>query len=257
MNFRREKPKRDRQQVIFGRRPILEALEGGDTQFDKILLQQGTRGDYEKQVRGAARAANVLVQYVPRQKLDMLTNRQNHQGVVGYVALVRYYELADVLPGIYERGETPLVLLLDGITDTRNFGAIVRSAEICGVHAVVVPAKGGALITPDAVKTSAGAILKMNVCRARTLGGAVELLQNSGIKVLAAELSDRSVSLPELDLRQPVAIVLGAEGQGVNPELSRATDGSFKIPQVGETDSFNVSVAAGITLYEVLRQRGA
>lgn len=247
--------KAPKQQLIYGRHPVLDALDAG-TQFDKILLQQGTKGDFEKQIRGKARALGVPVQYVPRQKLDFLTKRQNHQGVLGYVALLTYYQLADVLPGIYERGETPLVLLLDGVTDTRNFGAIARSAEICGVHALVTPLKGGALITPDAVKTSAGALLKLNVCRERTLGGAVELLQNSGIRVHAAMLDDRSVSLPKLKLDEPTAIILGAEGKGVNRELAAAADGTFRIPQVGETDSFNVSVAAGIALYEVVRQRG-
>ena len=246
--------KDSKQQLVYGRHPILDALDAG-TQFDKILLQQGTRGDFEKQVRGKARVAGVPVQYVPRQKLDYLTNRQNHQGVLGFVALLRYYDLADVLPGIYERGEMPLIMLLDGVTDTRNFGAIARSAEICGVHALVTPLKGGAMITPDAIKTSAGALLKLNVCRERTLGGAVELLQQSGVRVYAAELSDKSVTLPELNLSEPVAIILGAEGKGVNRELAAQADGSFQIPQVGETDSFNVSVAAGITLYEAIRQR--
>ncbi len=169
--------------------------------------------------------------------------------------MVTYYKLEDVLPAIYEKSEVPLFLLLDGVTDVRNFGAIARSAEICGVHALVVPKKGSAQINSESLKTSAGALSKLMVCRENSLTTAIEILRLSGVHVVASDLqADKMVY--ELDLTNPLAIVIGSEGKGVSSAVLQKVDQQFIIPQKGTTDSFNVSVATGIILYEVMRQRG-
>lgn len=243
---------KDTSQIIYGRHPIVDAIQSGQT-IDKILLQQGTRGELEKEIRHLSKEFDIPVQYVPKEKLQQFT-KGNHQGIIAFVSMVQYFHLEDVLPGIFERSETPLILLLDGVTDIRNFGAIARSAEIAGVQTVVVPLKGSALINADAMKTSAGALAKIPVCRESSLAKAIEYLKLSGIQVFASDLQGEKM-IYELDFRQPVAIIIGSEGEGVNPALLREANELFKIPQVGTTDSFNVSVATGIILYETMRQR--
>jgi 23S rRNA (guanosine2251-2'-O)-methyltransferase len=238
--------------LIFGRHPVVDAIQAGAS-IDRIYLQQGTRGDFEKEIRILCKQNDVPLQYVPKERLNKMV-KGNHQGIVGYLSLLTYYRLEDVVPTIYEKGETPLILLLDGVTDVRNFGAIARSAEVCGVHALVVPKSGTALINADAIKTSAGALTRMTVCRENSLITAVELLQNSGIQVFASDLKGKKY-LFDLDLKVPVALVLGSEDEGVQLAILSKVTERFAIPQKGETDSFNVSVAAGIMLYEVLRQR--
>lgn len=238
--------------IIYGRHPVVDALQSGQT-IDKILLQQGTRGDFEKEIRHLSKVHGIPVQVVPKERLQKFTNG-NHQGIVAFVSLVQYFHLEDVLPGIFEKSETPLILLLDGVTDVRNFGAIARSAEIAGVQTIVVPLKGSALINAEAMKTSAGALAKIPVCRESSLAKAIEYLKLSGIQILASDLQAEKM-IYELDFRQPAAILIGSEGEGVNPALLREADELFKIPQIGTTDSFNVSVATGIILYEAMRQR--
>ncbi|MFN7116560.1 MAG: 23S rRNA (guanosine(2251)-2'-O)-methyltransferase RlmB [Saprospiraceae bacterium] len=243
---------KDNNNIIYGRHPIIDAIQSGQT-IDKILLQQGTRGDFEKEIRHLSKAYNIPVQVVPKEKLQQFT-KGNHQGIVGFVSLVQYFHLEDVLPGIFEKSETPLILLLDGVTDVRNFGAIARSAEVAGAQTIVVPLKGSALINAEAMKTSAGALAKIPVCRETSLAKAIEYLKLSGIQILASDLQATKM-IYELDFQQPTAIIIGSEGEGVNPALLREADALFKIPQVGTTDSFNVSVATGIILYEAMRQR--
>ena len=238
--------------IIYGRHPVIDALQSGTT-IEKLMLQQGIRGDFEKEIRNLSKALNIPVQVVPKEKLNRVV-RGNHQGIIGYLSLIDYYRLEDVLPQVYEHSETPLFLVLDGITDVRNLGAIARSAEICGAHALVVPRKGSALINADAMKTSAGALAKIRVCREASLVKAVEYLQLSGIKVLSSDLRAQK-KLHELDLKGPLAFVVGAEGEGVSKAIGEKADERFIIPQKGTTDSFNVSVATGIMLYEVLKQR--
>jgi 23S rRNA (guanosine2251-2'-O)-methyltransferase len=245
-------PVSEKNSLVFGRHPIVEALQSG-AHFDKIFLQQGTRGDFEKDIRRLCREHDVPLQYVPKEKMNKMV-KGNHQGIVGYLALLDYYRLEDVVPGIFEKGETPLLLLLDRVTDVRNLGAIARSAEICGVHALVVPKSGSALINADALKTSAGALTRLHVCRENSLVTAVEYLQNSGIQVFASDLKAEKYIF-DLDFTAPVALVVGSEDEGVHPSILSRVQHRFIIPQKGETDSFNVSVAAGIMLYEVLRQR--
>ncbi|MCB0522660.1 MAG: 23S rRNA (guanosine(2251)-2'-O)-methyltransferase RlmB [Lewinellaceae bacterium] len=237
---------------IYGRHPIFDAIESG-AQLDKVFLQLGTRGDLEKEVRRLCGIHDIPLQYVPKERLHKMVGG-NHQGLVAHISIIPYYRLEDVVPGIYEKGEIPILLLLDRVTDVRNFGAIARSAEVCGAHALVVPRTESALITADAIKTSAGALTRINVCREKSLVTAIEFLQNSGIQVFASDLKAEPY-LFDLDLSVPVAMVVGAEDEGVHPSLLSRSDQRFRIPQQGGTDSLNVSVAAGIMLYEVLRQR--
>lgn len=239
-------------EVIFGRHPVLDAVRAG-LSVDKIILQQGVRGEFEKEVRQLCKAEGIPMVVVPKERMGKWT-RGNHQGVVALISAISFYRLEQVLPSVFERGETPLFLILDGITDVRNFGAIARTAEVCGAHGLVVPRKQTAWINAEAMKTSAGALAHLPVCREPGLGEAVELLQQSGIQVLASDLRAEKY-LFDLDLRLPVAMILGAEGEGISPALRTAASEVFVIPQRGITDSLNVSVAAGMMLYEAMRQR--
>jgi 23S rRNA (guanosine2251-2'-O)-methyltransferase len=174
--------------------------------------------------------------------------------VVALQALIRYQKMEDILPMVFERSQTPLFVLLDGVTDVRNFGAIARTAEVCGAHALVITQKNSAQINPEAMKTSAGALNTIPVCREKSLITVIEYLQQSGIQVLASDLqADKAIY--DLDLTAPVAFVLGAEGEGISPAVARKADQTFIIPQKGQTDSLNVSVAGGMMLYEAMRQR--
>lgn len=239
---------------LYGRHPILDAIKA-DTPISKVFLQQGTTGDFEKELRQLTRERDIPVQHVPKDKLNRMM-RGNHQGVLALVAPMQFSQLDALLPFLYESGTTPLVLLLDGVTDVRNLGAIARSAEVLGAHALVVPLKGSALINSDAVKTSAGAIMRLPVCRVRSLTNTVEELQQSGVRIVASTLEgDRELSA--CDLTGPTALVVGSEDEGVNRAILRRADDRCIIPQSGETDSLNVSVAAGIMLYECARQRRA
>lgn len=238
--------------IIYGRHPIVDAIKSGAS-IDKVMLQQGIRGEFEKEIRQLTKSNNIPLQVVPKERLSKFVGG-NHQGIVGFLSMLTYYKLEDVLPMIYEKSETPLILLLDGVTDVRNFGAIARSAEICGVHAIVIPHKGGAKINEEAIKTSAGALTRIMVCREKSLVSAIEYLQLSGIQSFASNLKAEK-KIFELDWTQPAAIVIGSEGEGVSYPILKKTDENFIIPQKGTTDSFNVSVATGIILYEVTRQR--
>ena len=238
--------------LIYGRHPVVDAIQSGRA-VDKLYLQQGTRGDFEKEIRQLSKEYDIPLQVVPKEKLSRFT-KANHQGIVGFLAMIEYYLLEDVLPGIFEKSETPLLLLLDGITDVRNLGAIARSAECVGAHALVVPRKGSAQINPEAMKASAGALARIPVCRVHSMVNAVDYLQQSGIQVIASSLQAQK-KVFELDLTQPIAIIVGAEGEGISPALEKKSNELFVIPQLGKMDSFNVSVAAGIILYEAMRQR--
>lgn len=239
-------------QLIYGRHPVVDAIKRG-IPIDKLLLQQGIRGEFEKEIRHLCKTFRIPMQVVPKERLGKLV-RGNHQGIIGFLALLPYYLLEDVLPMIYEKSETPLIVLLDGVTDVRNLGAIARSAELCGAHALVIPRKGTAQINAEALKTSAGALNKLPVCRESSIGKAIEFLQLSGIQVLASDLKATKL-IYELDLRGPTALILGSEDKGISSAIAEKADELFLIPQRGTTDSFNVSVAGGIMLYEVMRQR--
>ena len=238
--------------VIYGRHPVLEALAAGQP-VDKVYLQQGTRGEFEKELRQACKLHDVPMTIVPQAKLQRMV-RGNHQGVVAQIAAAAYQKVEDLLPLVYERGETPLFLLLDGVTDVRNLGAIARSAEVCGAHSIIIPQKNSAGLTADAVKSSAGALSRIPVCREKSLVSTVEFLQLSGVKVIASDLA-AEVYLEEVPLLGPLCIVMGAEDEGISQGVARAADVTFRIPQVGDLNSFNVSVAAGILLFEAMRAR--
>jgi len=239
--------------LIFGRHPVVDALKSG-TSIDKLLLQQGSRGEFEKEIRHLSRQFNIPLQVIPKERMNKWT-RKNHQGIIGLLSLLTYYKIEDVLPTVYEQSKTPLFVILDGVTDVRNFGAIARSAEVCGAQALIIPKKGSAQINADAIKTSAGALTKIAVCRENSLITTIEFLQMSGIQVLASDLQGTK-KVQEIDFTLPTALVVGSEGEGVSKAVLQKVDERFIIPQVGTTDSLNVSVAAGIMLYEAVRQRG-
>ena len=238
--------------IIYGRHPVLEALAAGQP-VDKVFLQQGTRGEFEKELRRACKEREVPMTLIPQAKLQRMV-RGNHQGVVAQLAAAAYQSIEDVLPQVYERGETPLLLLLDGVTDVRNLGAIARSAEVCGAQTIIIPQKNSAGLTADAVKSSAGALARLPVCRHKSLVNTVEYLRMSGVQVIASDLNaDRY--LHELQLTGPLCIVMGSEDTGITEGVARAADTTFKIPQAGTLNSFNVSVAAGILLFEAMKAR--
>lgn len=239
--------------LIYGRHPVTEAIRAGKA-VEKVFFQQGERGEVEKEIRQLTKEFGIPLQVVPREKLNRMVRGQ-HQGVVAHLALVEYQNLEDVLPFIFEQGQVPLLVMLDGVTDVRNFGAICRSAECAGAHAVIVPQAGSALANEDAMKASAGALARIRLCRVRSLFSALEWLQESGIQVVATALSERSAPIFKVDFTLPTAILMGSEGEGVHPKLLKMADQVVKIPQATDFDSYNVSVAAGIALYEALRQR--
>ncbi|MEM1325209.1 MAG: 23S rRNA (guanosine(2251)-2'-O)-methyltransferase RlmB [Bacteroidota bacterium] len=242
----------EKSQLIFGRHPVMDALKGGRT-IDKIYLQRGIRGEFEKEVRQLSKAHRIELKVVPKERLSKWTTK-NHQGIVAIASLLPYYQIEDVLPTIYEKGETPLFLLLDGVTDVRNVGAIARSAVCCGVHALIMPQKNNAQLNAEAIKTSAGALQHLTICRPLSLMNTLDFLHQNGIQTLASSL-EAMISLPKLDLTSPSAIIMGSEDKGVSAAVLKRTTQQFIIPQTDLTNSFNVSVASGIILYEAMRQR--
>lgn len=247
-----EKVEKD-ENLVYGRHPVAEAIRAKKG-FEKIYFQLGLRGEMEVEFRHLCRDAGIPLSIVPIERLNTLTGGSNHQGVVGFLSVVEYQSLQNVLPSIFEAGQIPLLLLLDGITDVRNIGAIARSAEVLGAHALVLPLQGSAAINADALKTSAGALARLPVCREKTLSAALDLLTISGVRVVASDLK-ATTKMHNIDFTQPTALLIGSEDKGVSPALLKRVDESFIIPQVGQTDSLNVSVATGIMLYEVSKQR--
>jgi 23S rRNA (guanosine2251-2'-O)-methyltransferase len=249
------KPAVDRSiDMLFGLRPILEALNAGRT-LEKIFLLRGTKNSMVSDISALARDASIPVQLVPVEKLDGLT-RKNHQGAVAFVSPIDYAPLDGIVSGLFEEGKVPFLLLLDRITDVRNFGAIARTAECLGVQALVVPGRGAAQINGDALKTSAGALNLLPVCRENNLQETVRFLQQSGFTVVACtEKAEEAVGSAEADFSGPVAVLMGSEEDGISPELLRLADVKLKVPMVGQIQSLNVSVAAGIMLFEVAKQR--
>lgn len=245
--------KKELSNIVFGTRPVLEALEAGK-EVDKILVQKGLRGDVFRELSDAAKEKNVFLQYVPVEKLNRLV-RKNHQGIVAFISPVTYQNIEDILPSIYEKGETPLLMILDRISDVRNFGAICRTAECAGVHAIIVPEKGRAMIGPDAIKTSAGALFKIPICKQRSLKQIATYLQESGIRLVACTEKTSQFHY-DFDYSGPMAIIMGSEEDGISDDLIRKADYLAKIPMAGNIESLNVSVAAGVLIYEVVRQRG-
>lgn len=238
--------------LIIGRQPLIEALESGRA-IDKILLQKNTGGDIVNQIRQLARERQVPIQPVPVEKLNSLT-RANHQGVLAFVALVPYLDLQQVIDHVVSKGEAPLFVMLDGVTDVRNIGAIARSAVCCGAQAIIIPDKGVGALNEEAMKSSAGALEHIHICRVNSLLKAVDTLHLNGIQVFTSEMrADKKVF--ELHFSDPCCIIMGDEGRGVQAHLAKAADAFFTIPMATKFDSFNVSVATGIVLYEAMKQR--
>ena len=242
----------DKNQYIYGIHAVLEAIDAGKD-IDKILLSKTLNVDTAKEIVDRARSLRVPVQRVPVQKIDRIT-RRNHQGVLALMSAVTYYQVEDIVPQLFDNGENPLIVVLDGVTDVRNFGAVARTCECAGVSAIVIPDRESVSANADAVKTSAGALNYLPVCREHNLVNAVKLLRDSGFKIVGT--SDKSqVPYTRGVYTGPVAIVLGAEDKGVSPEIMKLCDTQVMIPEFGHINSLNVSVAGGIMIYEVVRQR--
>ena len=239
-------------EMIFGLRPVIEAIEAGK-ELDKILIKKDLNSDLAKELFSAMKGTQIPLQKVPVEKLNRLTMK-NHQGVVAFLSSVTYQHIEDIIPTIYEEGRTPFIVVLDGITDVRNFGAIARTCECAGVDTIIVPLRGGAAINADAVKTSAGALHTIPVCRENSLTDSVRFLRASGITVFAAS-EKATENYTEADYTVPTAIVMGAEDVGISPQILRLCDKMVSIPILGNIQSLNVSVATGILTYEVIRQR--
>ena len=245
--------KKIKSQIIYGRNPILEALEGG-TQFEKIVLKSGLKGPFEQEITEICKEKMIPVRRVPQIRLDTISRNKNHQGIVGYISVIEYQDIRNVVPFLYEQGITPNLLILDGITDVRNLGAIARSCEVLGANALILPQSNSAEINEDTIKTSTGAIFKIPVCREVNLLDTIDYLKECGINIIVSTLEAEKYIF-DIDLTVPIATIIGSEQKGVNSQLLARSDDKFKIPQKGETDSLNVSVAAGIILYECLHQR--
>ncbi len=237
---------------IFGLRPVIEAVRAG-RQIDRLLVKQGLKGALYHELMIEVREHQIPYQIVPVERIELVT-RKNHQGVLAWLSVIEYQKIANLLPMIFEKGQDPLVIVLDGVSDVRNFGAIVRSAECFGAHAIVIPEKGSARITADAVKTSSGALNSFPVCREKSILRAVQYLKESGLKVICADESSGN-AVAEVHLTGPSALILGSEDKGISRELSALADTAVRIPITGTIPSLNVSVAAGVFLYEINRQR--
>jgi len=238
--------------IVAGRNPVIEALKNNQG-IDRILMFKNASGDAVQEIRKLADNHKIPVQYVPLEKLNGLTNVQ-HQGVVAYKSSIVYYDLQQVIDYVHEKAETPLFIMLDGVTDVRNIGAIARSAVCCGAQAIIIPDKGVAALNEDALKTSAGALEQIHICRVNSLLKAVDDLHANGIQVFTSEMKAIK-KVYELDFKLPCCIIMGSEEKGVQAYMGKASDEKFSIPIKGDFDSLNVSVATGIILYEALKQR--
>ena len=237
---------------VFGTRAVIEAIKN-EKNISRVLIKKGLNNELFRELMKLLKKHAINFQFVPPEKIDRVT-RKNHQGVLAFISPIPFYDIEQLLPGLYESGDEPFLLILDQITDVRNFGAIVRSAECAGVHAIVIPEKGMARIGADAVKTSAGALHKVPVCKSKNLAHTIEFLQSSGINIVAAtEKAEQLYTQGKLNI--PVAIVMGSEEKGVSNHILEKSDQKLKIPILGDIQSLNVSVATALMIYEVLRQR--
>jgi 23S rRNA (guanosine2251-2'-O)-methyltransferase len=242
----------EKETKIFGLRAIIEAINANET-VDKVFLQKGLKGELFNELESLIRKRSINVSYVPIEKLNRLTNK-NHQGAVAQISPIEFYDLENLVITVIESGKTPLFLLLDQISDVRNFGAIIRTAECTGVNGIIIQKKGGAPINGDTVKTSAGAVFKVPICKVDHIKDAMFHLQASGIKVIAATEKTED-TIYDVSFKEPCAIIMGSEGRGINPSVIKLADAKAKLPLLGDIESLNVSVACGAFLYEAVRQR--
>jgi 23S rRNA (guanosine2251-2'-O)-methyltransferase len=239
---------------IYGTRATIEAIRSG-REIEKIYVQAGLSNDLIKELISEAKQHSVPYSFIPQQKLNHLGSK-NHQGVVCVLATIQYSKVEDIIDKVYADGKDPFLLILDRITDVRNFGAIARTAECAGIDAIIISEKGNAPITPDAIKTSSGALNHMPVCRSGDMKKLVLQLKENGIRVIACTEKTKE-DIYNADFKSPVAIILGSEEDGISPELLKAADQLVKIPLRGKVGSLNVSVAAGVAIYEAIRQKGS
>jgi len=250
-NYRQQqRPKKS--SLVIGRQAVIDAINGGQ-QLDKIYLDNKAQGQDINEVKSLAVQNAIPVNYVPTAKLNSF-NVTEHDGCVGLIARVQYHNLQEIISFVVEQGQSPLLLILDGITDIRNIGGIARTAFCTGVHAIIIPEKGVGALNDDAILTSAGALEKIPVCRVKSLMKTVDELHLNGIRVYASEMT-AAKNIFDCDFREPCAIVLGSEDNGIYPALLKICDEKIKIPMKGDFESLNVSVAAGMILYEVMKQR--
>jgi RNA methyltransferase, trmH family, group 3 len=240
------------EQQIYGIRAVIEAVNAGKT-IDRVFLQKGLQGTLYKELLATLQGAQIATQYVPIEKLNRMS-KKNHQGVIATLSPVEYQDFEELVIGVTESGKVPLFLILDHLQDVRNFGAIVRTAECTGVSGIIIPKRGSVSVTADAVKTSAGAVFRVPICKVDNLIDAVYYLQGSGIRVVAATEKTNNLLYSE-DFTTPLAIVMGAEDVGISGGVLKVVDSRVKLPMAGEIGSLNVSVACAVFLYEAVRQR--
>ena len=242
----------DKSEYIFGIRAVIEAIDAGK-QIDKIFIKKDLQGELVGELFELIKTHHIVTQRVPIERINKIT-RKNHQGVVAILAAVTYNSWENIVPQLYEDGLLPFIVVLDGITDVRNFGAIARTCECVGANAIVIPERGSVSVNADAIKTSAGALHHLPVCRERNVTGAIKFLKNNGYQIVAAS-EKADINYTQADYTAPVALVMGAEDIGISPEALRLCDTFVSIPMFGRISSLNVSVAAGVMMYEVVRQR--
>ncbi len=242
----------EQNEMIFGVRAVIEAVEAGK-EIDKILVKRELQSDLSKELFTALKDRNIFVQRVPQERLNRIT-RKNHQGVIAFISAVEYYSVEQLIPTLYEEGKVPFLVLLDGITDVRNFGAIARTCECAGVHAIIIPSRGSVTVNADAMKTSAGALHTLPVCKEHNIRNTINYLKQSGFRIIAAtEKADYEYG--NANYQDPICLIMGAEDTGVPMEHLALCDEWVKIPMLGKIESLNVSVAAGILIYEAVKQR--
>ncbi|MBQ0015955.1 MAG: 23S rRNA (guanosine(2251)-2'-O)-methyltransferase RlmB [Bacteroidales bacterium] len=239
--------------IIYGLRPVMEAIRSGQ-QVDRIFIQNALQGVLVGELKSLVKERQVPFQFVPIEKLNRMSRNGNHQGVVATIAPVRYRSFVDVVESLLEAGKVPFIVMLDHVTDVRNMGAIVRTAECAGVDAVVVPEHGSAQISADAVKSSSGALLRLPICREGNFKTVINLAKQYDMQICAAT-EKGSVAYTKVDFRKPTLLVMGAEEKGISPDVLKMCDVRAAIPILGDIQSLNVSVAAGVLIYEALRQR--
>lgn len=247
-----DKDKRTKPTLIIGRQPLIEAIESGRP-IDKILFQRNVSGESIGEIRKLAKQKAIPIQQVPPEKMNFLT-KANHQGVIAYAGLVTYLELQQVIDHVTSQGQTPLFVMLDGVTDVRNIGAIARSAVCCGAQAIIIPDKGTGSLNEEAMKSSAGALEKINIVRVGSLLKAIDELHLNGIRVFTSAMRQEKM-VYDIDYKEPCCVIMGNEENGVQAYLEKAADEKFSIPMATDFDSFNVSVATAIILYEAMKQR--
>lgn len=238
--------------LIYGVHPVMEALLSGNS-IDKLFIQEDLKTDQFKSLKDLAREMNISVIKAPKEKLNKLCRKQ-HQGVIAFTSPIEFAVLDEVIQRVFERGETPLFIMLDKVSDVRNFGAIARSALSAGCHAIIIPHKGSAAINEESMKTSAGALNYLPVCKVLSLSDSIKLLRASGITTIACHEKTEEL-MYDVELHLPVNLLFGNEGEGIDPHLIRMSQGSAKIPMLGKLGSLNVSVAASLFMYEAVRQR--